>query len=106
MVNVVVAGAYQNGSHTLLGINPGGQFPGNGKRHIFLTSLVAPYRARVVPTVPGIDCDNDVAARAAMTEARRVKPDLALAGYLSTQPFAAQERVDSLRGHLVRAGLQ
>lgn len=48
---------------------------------------------------------NAKAARAAMEEVLRVKPDLTLDAYLATQPYADDERLEELAERLRRAGL-
>jgi tetratricopeptide (TPR) repeat protein len=45
------------------------------------------------------------AARAAVVEALRVKPDLTLDAYLATQPYAGQDRLEDLGDRLRWAGL-
>jgi adenylate cyclase len=50
--------------------------------------------------------DNSAAARAAMDEVLRLKPDLTLGTYLETQPYARTERLEELASRLRSAGLQ
>ena len=45
------------------------------------------------------------AARAAMDEVLRVKPDLTLDAYLETQPYANKKRAEELADRLRLAGL-
>ena len=49
---------------------------------------------------------NITAARAAMDEVLRVKPDLTLETYLETQPYANKERAEELADRLRSAGLE
>ena len=49
---------------------------------------------------------NRAAARAAMDEVLRLKPDLSLNAYLETQPYAGMERLEELADRLRWAGLQ
>ncbi len=49
---------------------------------------------------------NRSAARAAMDEVLRLKPDLSLNAYLETQPYAGMERLEELADRLRWAGLQ
>ena len=48
---------------------------------------------------------NSSAARAAMDEVLRVKPDLTLDAYLETQPYAAKAPLEKLADRLRGAGL-
>jgi tetratricopeptide (TPR) repeat protein len=48
---------------------------------------------------------NRTAARAAMDEVLRVKPDLTLDAYLETQPYASAARLEELASRLRGAGL-
>ena len=49
---------------------------------------------------------NNTAARAAMNEVLRVKPNLTLDAYLQTQPYANEKHVRELADRLRSAGLR
>ena len=73
--------------------------------HVIIESNRDALDAWMVLAAAEMATENESAARAAIAEVLRIKPDLTLDAFLATQPYAGEERRDELADRLRRAGL-